>query len=528
MKDKRQIVFIGLLFFFWLFAGHSLLVPGFIPTHDGEYHIIRFHEFFTMLSHGYLFPRWAPGLNSGYGFPLFNFHYPFPNYVGSLFHALGIGLVDSFKLSLFSGYVLASFACFFWLKKLFRLYAAFVGTVVFSFVPYWFVDIYVRGSIGEVFALMWVMIALSSIEYKKWVWVALSVAGLVVSHNILAMVFVPLLFLYSLLRRPRAIWFMVTGMYISAYFWLPAIFEREYVQGLNSAGFSEHFPDIIQLLVPSWGTGFSRIGALYDEMSQQIGIVPLIALFTSTLFLIRERQKKVRLVILTVVLCSFVAIYFMLPASSWIWHAVPMIQFVQYPWRLLSLLIPFGGILSAYTVGRSKRWFFGGILVILAITCAFSYTKPVIYAPRSDEYYLTRKEFTDGTSSMGNSLSTIWSGWRSERANELVTYREGAGEIQYLKIKPLRYDFAVNSIKNSILTVHTLYYPGWNVWVDGSKMRIDKTGGIIEFPVSAGNHNVRIEFGETPFRLLANCISLLSLFWLLGLAILKGRYEHRY
>ena len=72
-----------------LFAVLPLFLPGFIPTHDGEYHLIRFYEFEKMLRAGHWVPRWAPGLNSGYGIPLFNFFYPFPNYIGALFHSLG-------------------------------------------------------------------------------------------------------------------------------------------------------------------------------------------------------------------------------------------------------------------------------------------------------------------------------------------------------------------------------------------------------------------------------------------------------
>ncbi len=526
MTDKRELLYIGILLSLWLFAGRVLIAPGFIPTHDGEYHIIRFHEFFTMLSHGYMFPRWAPGLNSGYGFPLFNFHYPFPNYIGSLFQAVGFGLVDSFKLTLFSGYVIAGLACYMWLKKLFSPRAAFIGAAVFSYVPYWFVDLYVRGSVGEVLALMWVMLTLAAIEHKRWIWIALCVAGLVVSHNILAMIFVPLLSLYSILHRPRAFWFIATGIYLSAYFWLPAIFERQFVVGLNSTGFSDHFPDITQLLLPSWGTGFSKVGAEYDEMSQQIGIAPLFIVLCSFFKMFGEKNRKIKIFIAgSLVLCAL-SIFMMLHSSIWIWQAIPLVQFIQYPWRLLSVIVPLIGILGAY-IAYHKKWFFGVILISLALACAFSYTKPVVYTLRSDEYYLSRKEFTDGTSSMGNSLSTIWVRWMSTRAKRLVEYRAGAGEIQYQSMLPLRYDFLLNNGQQGVLRVNTLYYPGWKVWLDGVGVDIDAHSGLIEFVVPPGSHSVRVQFIETPVRLMADFVSLLSLFWLLGLAILKGRYAHR-
>ena len=55
--------------------------------------------------------------------------------------------------------------------------------------------------------------------------------------------------------------------------------------GLNSVSYADHFPDLFQLLFPSWGTGFSGVGITADEMSYQIGIVPLLVLCVSFLWL---------------------------------------------------------------------------------------------------------------------------------------------------------------------------------------------------------------------------------------------------
>lgn len=64
-----------------------LFQDTFIPTHDGEYHIIRFAQFYESFMHGHSwFPRFAPDLNSGFGVPLFTFFYPLPNYLSLIFH----------------------------------------------------------------------------------------------------------------------------------------------------------------------------------------------------------------------------------------------------------------------------------------------------------------------------------------------------------------------------------------------------------------------------------------------------------
>ena len=48
-----------------IYAVLPLFGRSYIPTHDGEYHIIRIVEFAKMLGEGNIVPRWAPELNSG-------------------------------------------------------------------------------------------------------------------------------------------------------------------------------------------------------------------------------------------------------------------------------------------------------------------------------------------------------------------------------------------------------------------------------------------------------------------------------
>src|SRR5579859_5337982 len=78
----------------------SLFHSGLPPTHDGEYHVVRFYEFYRVLRSGVIYPRWAPDLNFGYGVPLFNYVYPLPNYISSLLHIFSISFIDSFKLNM--------------------------------------------------------------------------------------------------------------------------------------------------------------------------------------------------------------------------------------------------------------------------------------------------------------------------------------------------------------------------------------------------------------------------------------------
>lgn len=501
-----------------IYAALPLFGTRFIPTHDGEYHIIRFWQFFKMLSQGYFFPRWAPDLNSGYGLPLFLFHYPFPNYIGSLFHVLGATFVDSVKLTLALGYLTAMAWCFLWLRKVFGKVPALIGTIICSMVPYWFVDIYVRGSVGEVWALSFVLLTLFSLEHGLAVITAIGIAGIILSHNITALIFVPIIILYAWYRKKGALLSFIAGIGLSTYFWLPALVESRFMVGLNSVSYADHFVDLFQLIFPSWGTGFSGVGISSSEMLYQIGIVPLL-IFCISFFMV-VRKKALRSIIFPVLCVTIIAIFAMTEYSVSIWRYVPLLGNIQYPWRLLMVPMIATGYLAAMLTSLLPRWVMVG-LAILAFTLSFSYMKPVTYERRDDAHYLSRREFTDGTSSLGNSFSTIWTGWKKDRFVDRFEKPDDL-TIRVTRNTPLSYEISANARIDATLSFNILYFPGWKAYIDGKKITISyQADGIIHVNMPSGEHTLSVRFEETPLRLLANGISLVSLFSIFAFLLRK-------
>lgn len=470
-----------------IFAVRFLLMPGFIPTHDGEFHFVRFWQFEKMILAGDYFPIWAPDLNSGHGLPLFYYHYPMPNYFGVLFHQLGFSYTDAFKLTLASFYIVAVVFFYLWSRNLW-------AAIIFGWTPYWFVNLFVRGSIGEVMAMAGFVFVLWAIRGRRKILTALGVAFIILSHNIAAMLFIPIVFIYDWKSALK-------GILLSAYFWLPAVLGGAYVQGLSNINFADHFSEISQLLIPNWGSGFSQSGAPYDEMSQQIGLGPI-------------------LVGLGALPQSFVLLLvaFMTTRSSlFIWKSFPLLPFVQYPWRLL-IFVPFiAGALAGRMPGR-----FVIIIAVISVLVALPYTKPVVYEPRSDEYYLLRREFTDGTSSLGNSFSTRWTPWIREGASDKIEILEGSATFERTSLTPTKYNFTVDARTPVTLRVNTVYFPGWEATIGEEREELTPDDdGLMRIRLPSGESNVKVDLHSTWLRQTALVISLVSFIWLLRSGILK-------
>ncbi len=524
MKYQKKLIVACLVFIFAIFyAVIPLFGKSYIPTHDGEYHIIRIVEFARMLGAGYLFPRWGPNLNSGYGIPIFEYNYPFPNYVGSLLRALTHDAVYAFQMSMGVGYILVAIGMFYWLSVLFSPFAAFIGATVGAFVPYLFVDMYVRGSIGEIWATAFLFWALFCIERKRYAWFALVYALLILSHNILGMLYTPFLLGYAILRDKKVLLWMLVGIGLSAYFWLPALVESRYVVGLNTVNFREHFVQFYELLIPSWGTEFSGVGSFTNKISFQIGMAPLIAIVGAFWIGRSEGDKKKKQLFSYLLLVTALCIFLMLSFSVSLWEIFRPLQFMQYPWRLLSFIVPVAAYSTAFWAARIKKIWVGICIGIAAVLLASSYARPVLYQPRNEAYYLARPNFTDGTSSMGNSFSTIWTGWKDTRPSAAVTIQNGK-LIASSRSNYLDKEFRVRMEKDEQIRINTTYFPGWRVTVDSHVMPIlYHQSGLIEVLVPHGDHTIHAWFGETQPRLIGDILSGASAMAILGYTLYRKR-----
>ncbi len=194
------------LFFLVLFSLLPLLdflKAGLPLTHDGQDHVARIANFYQSLSEGNFIPRWAANLNWGYGHPILMFLYPLPSYFACFFRFLGFSLVDTTKIVFCLGFILSGVFMYLWLREIWGEEAGLMAGLLYMFAPYRFVDLYVRGAIGENLAFVWPpLICYFALKFSKkpywryFVGGSLSLAFLILSHNAISLMFLPVVFGY--------------------------------------------------------------------------------------------------------------------------------------------------------------------------------------------------------------------------------------------------------------------------------------------------------------------------------------------
>ena len=525
MEKKFALVIVLIVSFL---AIASLFHRGLHPTHDGEYHVVRFYEFSKVIRDGDLYPRWAPDLNYGFGVPLFNFNYPLPNYASSFLHIFGLSFIDAFKMNMAIATIFGSIFFFLWTRIFFGNIGGMISSVFYTFSPYHFLDIYIRGSVGEVWALaffpayLWAMtLYFKNHGGKYFILSAIFLAAIIFSHNILALMFLPFALSYmgfllfkkskldkKLLFSLSAVFLL--GISLSAIFWMPAIFERNYVVGLQINDYSPNFPQLYQLLFPSWGSGFSG-GPLSEQLSFQIGIANLLAVFLAILVLFKKIDKEKKRIISFFLLWLALIFFLMLEVSIPVWKIVPFMDYFQFPWRFLSLEILIASFLAGSIVYLFKPRVIAAVAITLTIIFGIGYTKPAYYLDRTDSYYTSRSNFIDGTNSIGNAFNTTWANGINKRQEKLILAK-GNGKISSKLIKSTVYKFTAKLYKDDRIIINTAFFPGWSAYIDGNKTPINiEENGSFSIKASKGDHGYEIRFEDTPIRRLANLISLFSI-----------------
>lgn len=507
----------------------SLIGRGYFPMHD-DTQVARVVVMGNALLHGQFPVRWVSDLGYGYGYPLFNFYGPLPYYLGGSLYALGVDSVLAAKWMFGIGTILAAVAMYFLLYPIMGLLAAITGSMIFLYAPYHAMEIFIRGSVGEYWAIAFVPLILLGVYKKRVTLAAVGLAGLILSHTILGFITTVMLTLSILayLTRKRD-WYLLTfvilGIGLSAFFWLPALVEMQYTRvnamiSSSATSFSDHYICLSQLWNAPWGYGGSAPGCV-DGMSFKIGKFHSIVFALSLLILFLNRSakrlKKINTIVFVVTLYTLCIIFLTLPYSSFLWNIFPMTRFLQYPWRLLSFVIIGIGITGAYLVASWKapivRFFIGAVIIVSTIMINAKLFVPQYQYLRDSNQFETKEELRFRISKISDEYLPP-DVPRVTNVNDVIN--ETIAQTQSLKVNEIMrketYEkYEVTSAYEQTVPLRIAYFPGWKIFLNGKETLPSIVQGLPSVIVSEGQSIIEMKFTNTPIRTVANCISLVSL-----------------
>ena len=531
------------------------LLRGHVPWQgDGLLHFYRVAALERAIAAGDIFPRWLPDLGLGYGFPLFNYYAPFSYYVALPFRWLGLGLPTAVSFSYALALVVMGWGAYQLGRALWGERGGITAALALLYTPYTLLNLHHRAALAELWGLAWLVMCLWLVQHtaahpRRWPWLTLAYSALLLSHNITALIGTPVLIGYSLfvicyggvsqsvslsigqslsrsvnsqsaIRIPHSAIALSLGLLLTAFFWLPALAETGYVQidkVADGANFSyvNHFLDWRELL--AWpptadpllvnpalprALGWGQIGLLVYSC---IGV--FVYWGKHRQFTIHNSQFTIACFLLLTL-----SLFMALPASQFVWDTVPLLPYVQFPWRFLGLAAVALAFLGASGLGggaeeqrgRGAEEIIHYSLLTLLLLTALPYHFPSAPPPlphtadRADLIAFEVETGWLGTTSAGDYLPTAVATLPPPNTIKAVTMgREG-----------------------DQLTFSQFYFPGWQLWVDGQPHPVEANTphGLLQTTLPTGAHHFELRFGNTPMRTATNAVSLMAWFIFVSLS----------
>jgi hypothetical protein len=369
---------------------------------------------------------------------------------------------------------------FLWLKKFFSGFASFIGACSLLLSPYFLYDLYKRGSVGELLCTAFMMMVLWSIESGFLWFLPPLTALLLLSHNTLSLLYGLFIIGYIVLRKKgSAIIPLLIGLCMTLFFWIPAFFERTFVRFdlIQVASSLEYFPVSHMLLLKS------------------------IPFFVPLLYFFRKKKEKFIIEYFFMAGCLIVSVCISSFVSAAFWKLDFFVYFIQFPYRILSIVFIVGPWLLSFFITKIQKWkgIVASVFLILLGIGNVSLLWNVRSIVRDEGFYTTN----EGTTTVQDEYMPRWVQYKpQERANEKLVLFSGKGKIKILHNTTKRLDADLEFEENSIVEFNTIFYPGWGAVLDGKPVEISYQNkrGIMQVSIPKGRHTISFEFRETAFR----------------------------
>jgi hypothetical protein len=589
MHERKRFAGPAVVFLAAAVAVVPQLVRGNSCGHDFDVHLVSWLDCVNAWRHGIPYPHWAPSPNYGAGEPRFVYYPPLTWMLGA-----ALGLVLPWHLAAIAltflalaGTGLATRALA--LEALDDAPATLAGCVAL-FSGYALFTAYERAAFPESAGGFWLPLLLlfllrdqnPSAQLVRRAFdgstapLAIALAGSWLSNLPLGVMAGYLLagvaVLWALLNRTwapvlRALVACALGLGLSALCWLPAAWERSWVDIRHAA------QDPGSRIEESWlfGHNANPVLALHDQVLRQASWIAISMIGVAIFGLIVSWHRGT----LPVTKCTgsrrwwiplaaipIVVLFLLVPVSRPIWALLPEMRFLQFPWRWLETVEAPMAIFFVVAIWRSSR----RSRITAVAACSAAFLAATIFAATcfflvcdpEDTVAATLVDYRAGTGFEGmneyeppgaddSSIATglpdaclvsdpavilgktdpddpdsnpIWSADQGSCQATFATVNGSGANPEHRAIR-------ANLAEPGYLVLRLVSFPAWRIRVNGQLVAalLKRNDGLIVVPVPEGPVNLTIDWTTTPDVVAGRWVSSISVFLLTFMWWLEPRYR---
>ena len=562
-----------------------LILQGCSCGHDFDFHLLNWFEAAHQFTHGNLHPTWAytPAWNAGE--PRFIFYPPISWTLGAI---LGLILPWTWTPIIYTWLALtaAGLSLYHCAKTFAPQNAALIAATFYVVNPYTLFTAYERTAYAELLAAAWIPLLLHAILRNKitipriaiplaLLWLTNAPAAVMASYTLALLTLIriattrgaPSSAHFFRLRwasresatAPANIALKATigtllGLALAAFYIIPAAYQRRYVQ-INMA--------ILPGLHPQDNFLFHHtLDADHDQVLRTASIIAviLIALTITTLTFLYKRSdlttnpdapssaRSLRLrwasrdsatiparsLLTSLTLLTLTITLLLTPLSAPLWHYLPELRFLQFPWRLLAILAPTLSLALAIALSHINLKPLSTTLLAIAIAAALTYPAYHFFHQSCDSedtaaarlaHFNSQNpaseptdEYTPITADNDALAPTNPPYWLADTPEAPSPSNTTPG--------PAPTHLALNPTTPKILILNLRDYPTWSITRNGTPIltRLSRADGLIAIPIPASPSEIVITSTHTLDQLLGYLITAIALAVLL--LVTRGKFQH--
>lgn len=574
IKIKHYGVILAIFLILFSPIAFSIFKPDVAGTADGLGHRFRLVSFVNSLSDGVLRPRWAGDAALGYGAPIFLFNYPLPYYIASIFVLAGSTINFAGQLLSFLSIFLSGIFMYLLARELFGKFGGITSAFAYTWVPYHLLMSNLYDAWGEVLAFAFppliCYLMIKSIDRRStanYLLLTISWFLFILSHNVSVLIFTPIILLFGFYilrwRLPVVINILmpfVAGIFLSAFFWLPAYFlqpEMAYPGFIISeGGLRSQFFKPLYAQISTAITVIRQGNAGYLDFT--IGLPIVLAVVITFILMVRwiisflvHRKEIIKgkgdkdlqggknllnILLLGLLIVLAISLYLTNKSSDWLWTFLAPLKYIVYPFRFLFLASFTGSLLTGYIC--RKHILIAVCFCLLAIWQGLPYLRPNIdIFPFGNKYFhlpqtvsrapLTQKnmlirEFLPTQANYAFLIKEEEEFYRKYFAGESDYKIEEAkvlnGDGEIIEMTRIAQESTITIKGKSDMTIafHRFNFPDWEAYIDGNKASlISDSVGRINIAVPAGSHSVKLRFGVSKVEQIALSVSLVGIIFII-------------
>ena len=522
-----------------------------LPTnsHDAKVHASWQYHFSAQLWSGDIFPRWLPGMNEGFGSPSFFVYPPLSQYAASLLAPLSDSVAwvhQRIGIAATAAFILSGVGTSLWLRKVTHdKTSALVGAIVLLAAPYHlFIDTYYRAAYAELWAFACAPFALLAIHlFRDRVDMALLIytaatAALLFSHAPSCVALLPAYIAYaallSIIYKDKKIFVwtciatgiavLIAGSYLGT-----ALTHQDNINKAALFAGNLDFSRWFMFSTAPWANTNMQMG-LTSTAVLQVCIAMLLGLVVIKREALNRRRQ---LLAGFTVVASLIILFMMSGVSAPIWRALPVLQKVQFPWRLLvvqTLCLAMIASLFASSLRSNARNTRNAslrlvtpvvILGLIAVNFAMGvYTKPS-FMTSAPLRVRDAPEYQLGSIHKASTLFQNAEKFRLLAGNGHISVETISSREMRLHVKA---DTTVNFV------IRQFYYPGWECSVPAQKTycslgKYDNDLPVIRIGAAAGDQVLALRLLPSVYDQLGFYATLVGLVLLAVLYVFVPRFK---